>query len=40
MKISLSSADTTGTRALNCFKDRAMCILLVKMIQAYLEKDT
>ena len=40
MKISPSLADTTGTRALNYFKDRATCIVLVKTIQAYLDKVT
>ena len=40
IKVSLSSVDTTGTRALTCSKDRAMYIVLGKMAQAYLEKVT
>ena len=40
MKVSLSSADTTGTRALTCSKDRATYIVLGKTTQACLEKAT
>ena len=40
MKVSLSSVDTTGTRALTCSKDRVMYIVLGKTTQACLEKVT
>ena len=39
-KVSLSSADTIGTKALTCSKDRKMYIVLGKTTQAYLEKTT
>ena len=39
-KVSLSSADTIGTRALKCSNDRKMYIVLGKTTQAYLEKAT